>query len=136
MLLVSVILSLLAAIGTVAIALKYILGPAPAGYHREMIAAQGGEISDVVVKITWALNKVFGFSLVGIALAMAGLAIFGVYADIFWAKALLLLVGAAVCVPLAAVTFKMEKATGVKTPWRPAVIMLAITVTAFGFSIV
>lgn len=136
MLLASVILSVLTALGTLAIALKYIFGPAPADYHREMITAQGEDISDIVAKVTWALNKAFGFSLIGIALCFAGLAIFGVFNGLLWAKVLLVIVVITVSLPLTVVAFKMEKLTGVKAPWRPAAFMLVLGLTAFVLSIV
>ena len=135
MLLVALIFDTLAALGIVFVASKYIFGPAPTGYHREMLEKHGAEISETAAMVYGALNKVFGFSLVGGAVAIIGLGWFGVYAGLFWAKALLLLAGLIPAGGLTIVAIRMEARLGVRTPWRVAAGISMLLGLGFVFAI-
>ena len=91
MLIVSVVLYLVASVGLVALALKYLMGPAPTEYHTEILKRAGLRVEPAVGKVTGALNQVIGSALLAIAVMAAALAVFGVGNRMFWANAALLI---------------------------------------------
>ena len=135
MLLAAFIFDVLAALGVVFVASKYIFGPSPTGYHRAMLEKHGADISPTSMLVYGALNKVFGFSLIGSAVAIIGLGWFGVYADLGWAKALLLIVGLIPSGGLTFVAIRMEATMGVRTPWRAAAGISSLLGLGFVFSL-
>ena len=61
----SLILLLAAAFGVFILAMKYLLGPAPAGYHAEILKADNIEITGILPTLFRAINIVFASSFFG-----------------------------------------------------------------------
>ena len=126
MLTLAVLLFLAVAVGLAALGARYALGPAPADYHAEILRRAGAEIHVEVVRGTRALNVVLGASLLALAAMVAFLAVYGVWADLFWAKlarlAGLLIVG----LPTLSMTRRVQAETGVVTPSRPAAVLVGV----------
>jgi hypothetical protein len=135
MLMAAVILDILAAAGLSALAAKYFFGPAPADYHGNMLTAGGTDIDDTMRLVFAAINRAFGGALFALSLTIAALAVFGVTADMMWAKVVIVLAALLAGVPAASVAYAAEKKTGQKTPWRAAAVLVAIAVVAFVISL-
>lgn len=133
---IAAILFLCVAAGLAAVGAKYAFGPAPADYHARMLRRGGAEIHAEVARVTGALNQALGASLFALAAAVAGLAVFGVLADAFWAKATLLAVLLIVGLPSLLTARRMQAETGVTTPARPIAALLGLSVAAFLISLV
>jgi hypothetical protein len=58
-----------------------------------------------------------------------------VYQDLFWAKALVMIMGVIVGIPSTLVTYRVKQQTSVNTPWKPALALTAILIIAFVFSL-
>lgn len=135
MLMAAVILNMLAALGLLALSGKYLLGPAPTDYHAEILRKNGVEVTGIVPVLFRAINVALGSSVLALAVVLAGLTWFGVQQDIGWAKGAVVIAGLLAGLPSAAVTYRMEARTGVRTPWRAAFGLTVIFVVAFGLSV-
>ena len=135
MLLAAVVLNFLTAFLLALLGGKYLRGPAPADYHEEILKAAGAEITETHKGVFRALNVVVGAGFYAQAFVIFFVTYFGVWDDLFWAKCAVL--GAAVMsgVPATLAAQQLEKHTQVMTPWRPGVVMLALSVIAFILSI-
>ena len=112
-------------------ALKYGRGPVPASYHREIM---GESIPENVLGVIRALYRVFGAALAALAVAGAALALGPLAQGAQWAKLVIFVVVLLVAVPSTLVPWQVEKATGVRTPWRIAAILLGVSTLAFVLS--
>ncbi len=131
MLIVSVVLYLVASIGLVILALKYLFGPAPTDYHSEILKRAGVQVDPALARVTGALNQVLGSALLAFAVLVSALALFGVGARLFWANAALLIAVLILGGLATRVAYGLEQQTGVRTPWRPAAALTGIAVVAF-----
>lgn len=136
MLMVAVIINLFVAFGLVALSTKYLFGPAPADYHAEILVAGGIEITGPLPGVFKAANTVIGSGFLSIALGSAALVWFGVQADLLWAKFAVLAMALLAGIPSSEIARRLEKATGVKTPWRPGFAMTGLSLAAFFLAIV
>ncbi len=75
-------------------------------------------------------------SLYGVVAAIAALAVFCVGQGVFWAKATILAIAIVVATPIFLSTYRMERLTGVKTPWRPTLGLFGIEIAGFVLSMV
>jgi hypothetical protein len=132
MLFVAVILYCLAMAGTAAMALKYGRGPVPVSYHRDII---GDPIPANVLTVLRVLYRVLGAALAALALAGAALALGPLAQGAVWAKFVIFATVLLVAVPSTMVPRQVEKATGVRTPWRVAAILLGVSALAFVLSV-
>jgi len=128
---VAVALYCLAMAGVAAMALKYGRGPVPQDYHKAIL---GDQIPDAVLTVIGALYRVFGAALAALALAGAALALGPLAQGALWAKFVIFAVAVLVAVPSMIVPRQVENATGVRTPWRIAAVLLAVSVVAFVLS--
>lgn len=135
MLAVAVVLFLVCAAGIAALGAKYAFGPAPADYHAEILRRGGAEIHAEVARVIGALNAALGAGFGGLSALMAATAVFGVAADLLWAKTALLASVLIVGLPTLAVTRRVQAATGATTPVRPTIALLAVGVVAFLLSL-
>lgn len=136
MLMTAVIINLLVAFGLVALSTKYLFGPAPTDYHAEILVAGGIEITGSVPGVFKAVNTVIGSGFLSIALGSTALVWFGVQADLLWAKLAVLAMALLAGIPSSEVARRMEKTTGVKTPWRPGYAMTALSLVAFFLAVI
>lgn len=111
---------LLAVPGILALAAKYAFGPVPADYHAEIFARAGVTPPAPVLTILAAIYRSLAGALAAVALAIAALAVVVGLGTARWPllvlAAMALLVGGAATFA----TLRVERATGVRTPWRPA----------------
>ncbi len=131
MLNVAVILYCLVMVGVVAMALKYGRGPVPASYHKDIM---GDQIPENILGVLHALYRVLGAAFAALALAGVALALGPLAQGAEWAKFVIFAVVMLVAVPSTMVPWQVEKATGVRTPWRFAAIMLGVSALAFVLS--
>lgn len=136
MLMIAVVLNLGAALGMAAIAAKYFFGPAPADYHNEILRAASAEIDSTHQMIFGALNKALGSAMFALTIAIAAITVFGVYQDMFWAKALVVIMGIIFGLPSTMITYRVNQKTGVTTPWKPALALTVTLLVAFLFSVI
>ncbi|MCC5965469.1 MAG: hypothetical protein JJU24_04970 [Natronohydrobacter sp.] len=114
-------LHLLAALGVLGLAAKYAFGPVPADYHAQ-IFKRGGVIPDTPVLTV--LRAVY-LALAGMLLAVA-IGIVTISFTVWQSGSSAPVLGALAVMALAAggvsglATLQVERATGVRTPWRPA----------------
>lgn len=133
MLSLSVILYLLASLGVMAMGIKYIRAKPPLDYHAEITKAD--ELGEATLKVFGALYKVMGGGFLSLGIVLVMLTLFGVWNDVLWAK-LTVFVGALIAGGFAAlIPREVEQVTGVKTPWRIAAALTALTIIAFVISI-
>ena len=136
MLMIAIALDLLAAAGLCALAAKYTFGPAPAGYHAEIMRGAGHDIDETVKRLFGGINAALGGGFFALAVALAAMTLFGVYQDLLWAKLAVVVTGLLAGVPSALAVRSVELHTGVKTPWKLAVILMAVLVLAFVLSLI
>lgn len=80
----SLILFLAAAFGVFILAMKYLLGPAPAGYHAEILKADNIEITGILPTLFRAINIVFASSFLAISFAIASLSCYAFQSLLQW----------------------------------------------------
>jgi len=135
MLLVSVWLYCIAALGAAVLGLRYLLGPVPAGYHAEILNRDRVEQPEGLRLVLTALYRVTGGAILGAALAICLLA-FGLTPGAPLGVAMApALVGLFMGLPGVLLPWNVEKATGVRTPWRLSAVLSGIVALAFLLSI-
>ena len=134
MLSTSVALNLLASLGIFVMGLKYVRAEPPLDYHAEIMKDQNTSAETLMV--LGALYKAMGGGFIALAFVVAILAVFGVWNDVFWAK-LAILIGALVAGGFTALGARtVEISTGVRTPWRIALGLTAVSTVAFILSVI
>ena len=133
MLSLGVILYLLVSIGVIVMGIKYIRAKPPLDYHAEITKAD--ELGEATLKVFGALYKVMGGGFLSLGIMLAMVTLFGVWNDALWAK-LTILLGAIIAGGFSAlIPREVEQVTGVRTPWRIAAALTALTIVAFVISI-
>lgn len=135
MLLIATLLFYAVAIGVAVLAAKYGFGAVPADYHREILTKSGQEASGSMLLILKALYRAVAAALFAVAIGIALVTFNGVYQDIGWAKLVVLAMVLIVGIPSTLITYEVEKASGVTTPWRAAAGLTGISVAAFLLSL-
>ncbi len=130
MLIYSTILLCIAALGVAGLAAKYLLGPAPADYHIKILQHDGVDVTDGHKRVFRALYLVLGCMALSLASILAILALIPIAQDMFWAKLAVLIIGVITAVGACGVPYRVEKETGVRTPWRPAACIIVILIVA------
>ena len=120
---------LLVAAGAALMAMKYLAGPVPADYHRQIIEKSGGGIETGHQQVLTALYRAMGGGFLGNAVSLALLAWFA--GSSAWGQWAILLTGLASLVPIMMIAYRTERETGVKTPWRIAAILQVVLIAAF-----
>lgn len=123
------ILQLLVSAGTALMGLKFLTGSVPASYHREIIEAAGNKIEGGHVQVLTAAYRSMGAGFLALAVSLAMIVWFA--GSTSWGQAAILLSGLVSLLPILLVTYRTEKASGVRTPWRFAAILLLLLVVAF-----
>ncbi len=132
----SSILMGVAALGAAAMGVKYGFGPVPATYHAEIIGKDGaGATGQNTLHVLTALYRVLGGALIAVALLVAALALGPIRAGAFWAVFVATLAGLCVAVPAAIVPFRVERATGIATPWKVGAIFAVVLLLGLGASV-
>ena len=116
----------LSALGVAGLAAKYLLGPAPMAYHTAIMAHDGVEATDGHNWVFRALYTVLGSLSLALAVTLAVLALIPVAQGAFWAKLTVLVMGITSAAGGFGVPCRVEKATGVRTPWRPAAVLFVM----------
>ena len=120
----------LAALGLVALAARYLFGPAPADYHRQILSHDGvGDVAPLT-PIFRTLYVIIGSSVLSVALGVGALAAGPVLAGSGQAVAIATGMALVAGVPAGVVAWQAERRTGVRTPWRPVAGLTALV--AFG----
>ena len=133
MLALSVGLYLCAALGVGAMGIKYIRAQPPLDYHAGITRAEN--LGPETLRVLGALYKVMGGAFLSLGIVLALLALFGVWNDLFWAK-LAILTGTLIAGGFSALVPRaVEQSTGVRTPWRIAIVLIIVIVVAFLLSI-
>ena len=136
MLMIAVGLNCLAALLLIALAGKYLLGPAPADYHEEVLREAGADISSAHKGVFRAVNFVIGSGFLAQAILILLVTYFGVMQDILWAKVTVLVAAVVAGLPPTIAAQQMEKRTRVRTPWRPGIGLMVIVIAAFVLSVI
>jgi hypothetical protein len=125
-----VALQLIVAAAVLVLSAKYLFGPVPADYHRRIISGNEGDgvISDGVQKVLTALYRAMGgaFCATGVAVGLIGWFAQGTDLSLFGIPAIALVAA----LPTIFVAHRTEKATGVRTPWRPPLAVAGLAVVA------
>lgn len=132
----SAILMGVAALGAAAMGLKYGLGPVPAPYHTQIMARDGaGAGGESTLHVLTALYRVLGGALVAVALLIAALAVGPIRDGEVWAVVVAAVAGLLVAVPGTLVPLRVERATGVATPWKISAIFAIVLLAGLGTSV-
>ena len=117
----------LSVLGILAMAAKFGLGPVPADYHAEILARGGTDpVPSPVVTVLGAVYRALAGLLIAVALGLTALALelrAGGGAVVFVAMAGMVLAAGGVT---ALVTLRVERETGVRTPWRLATALVVM----------
>mgnify|MGYP006290331791 CR=1 FL=1 len=116
----------LAALGLLVLAATYLFGPAPADYHRQILAHDGLHDVEPVKHIFRALYVVIGGALISVSLGVGALAAGPVLTGSGQAVATATGMALAAGVPAGFVGWQAERRTGVRTPWRQAAALTAL----------
>ena len=98
--------------------------------HLDEVAPDGQ-----LLLVLTLLYRIAGFALIAAALGYAALAIGGVTAGLFWAKAVMLVMALVVGLPVGIAGYRAEVATTVVTPWRAVFGLTGAAVLAFVLSV-
>jgi hypothetical protein len=131
---VSLALYYLAALGCIFMAARYLFGALPTNYHKDMVQKAGVEMPEIFETILMSHGRALGA-----ALLASGVSIY-LFADMieldsnFIVRLRPVLVGLIIGMPITVYTKRLEEQTGVQTPWRVSVVLLAVLLAGFGFS--
>ena len=134
MLTIGVFLLCVAALGFVGLAAKYILGEAPLDYHANILAHDGVTVTSGHARVFRAIYAVMGSFALALAVALAALALYPISEGALWARVTVLVVSVIAGWGGCAVPFFVERATGVRTPWRPAAALLSVVAIGLVFT--
>ena len=124
----------LASLGTIFMAARYLFGSLPTQYHRDMVEKAGGEMSEILETILLSHGRALGA-----ALLASGVSIY-LFADMIEADSNFIirlrpvLVGLIIGMPITVYTRQLDEKTGVQTPWRVSLVLLAVLMGGFGLS--
>ncbi len=131
MLSISIVLFCLAAAGTAAMAAKYGLGPVPADYHGKILENDGKPPSENAIRVLRSIYRIMAGALLALALTLAALALIPISQDALWAKLVAFFAGGLVAAPSLLMAYRLEQETGVRTPWRIVLVIIALLIAAF-----
>lgn len=125
----------LAAVGAASIALSYMIGEMPKPYYREILERDGVEVTPGLLALLTSLSRVAGAGMLAVAAS-----VFVFAAQITESSHMLvqlrpLLVGMIVLLPCVIMPKRVEEVSGIRTPWRAAVSLVALLLAAFAASI-
>ncbi|WP_137699677.1 hypothetical protein [Marimonas lutisalis] len=125
----------IAALGAALMGAKYGFGPVPADYHAQIVEKDGAPPGTHLLLVLTALYRTLAGALFAVAILVAALALGPIRAGEVWAVLLAAVAGLCVAVPAALVPLRVERATGVGTPWKigvlSGVLILAGLIAAF-----
>ncbi len=131
----SLVLYGLAALGTLFVAATYLFGTVPTRYHREVLEKDDTPLTPGLELVMTALCRVLGAGLMASGIAALLFALDLEASDPLALKIRPLLIALIVGVPCVIYPHRVETATGVRTPWRAAVALVAVMLAAFIASI-
>ncbi|MFK7901316.1 MAG: hypothetical protein AB8B49_00575 [Nitratireductor sp.] len=135
MLQIAIYIHLLVATGLALLAAYYLFGPVPTSYHAKILEKWKLEIQPQHKIGFQAINLILGALLLALSLCIFVVTSFAITQGILWAKLLIASMGLITGCPATYIAYKIEKATGVKTPWRIALAMTLCMILAFALSI-
>jgi len=124
------ILIAVAVLGLLGLAAKYAFGPVPAGYHAEILGRAGRAPDARLTMVLGALYRALAGALLAVALGLVALAWTGGWLAMLALAAMVLAVG----LPSGLATWRVERATGVRTPWRAAAGLSALALLGAALS--
>ena len=127
----SLILLLAAAFGVFILAMKYLLGPAPAGYHAEILKADNIEITGILPTLFRVINIVFASSFLAISFAIASLNWYAFQSLLQWPLVIAVVVALLAGLPSAEIARRMEQKSNVRTPWRMGYALVLLVTLGF-----
>ncbi|NCW54151.1 MAG: hypothetical protein EB086_05975 [Rhodobacteraceae bacterium] len=122
---------LAAAFGVFILAMKYLLGPAPAGYHAEILKADNIEITGILPTLFRAINIVFASSFLAISFAIASLSWYAFQSLLQWPLVIAVVVALLAGLPSAEIARRMEQKSNVRTPWRMGYALVLLVTLGF-----
>jgi len=126
----SVILFCIAGLGALAMGLKYSFSAPPMRYHAELLGTEADPPSDGLHNVLTALYRAFGGVLSGLAVAIFSLALWPIADGNLPAAIGAFFAGSIAAMTTTLTPLKLERATGVRTPWRIAAGLEVVLVAA------
>ncbi len=111
--------------------MKYLLGPAPAGYHAEILKADNIEITGILPTLFRAINIVFASSFLAISFAIASLSWYAFQSLLQWPLVIAVVVALLAGLPSAEIARRMEQKSNVRTPWRMGYALVLLVTLGF-----
>jgi hypothetical protein len=121
--------------GLVALAAKYLFGPAPTTHHAAVLRQGGGTIGEPQRLLFVTLNRILGCCQLAIAAGAFALAWLGLSEDRLGAKLAFIAMALLVGVPAALAMQRLERLTGIRNPWRATVALTALALLGFAASL-
>lgn len=134
MLLMSVFLWCLAGFLQIALAAKYMRADGPVDYHAAIIGDE--PLGPGTRTVMTALYRVTGGAYAALGLTTIIVAVWGVGADAFWPKGALLILILSSGLAAGLTMYRVERGTGVRTPWRVVASITGVGGLAFVLSII
>jgi len=120
----------LVSLGLLALALRYGVGAVPLGYHAEILARDGAAPGANARLVLGALYRTLAGALAAMALLVAGGAALTLEAAPAATAGLIFAATLLAGVPAALVPRRVEVETGVRTPWRASLALVAVSALA------
>jgi hypothetical protein len=127
---ISALLFCLAALGTLAMGVKYIASAVPAPYHASILGGEATALPDNLVAVLTAIYRSFGGAVIGLGVAMLCLAIWPIAEGNEPAAFGAFLAGSVAAISATLAPRSLEQKTGVRTPWRVAAALELVLVGA------
>ncbi|MAM62476.1 hypothetical protein [Maritimibacter sp. UBA3975] len=119
----------------VAMAARYGLARGIHGYHKDAMGASADPEAPGVTLVFRALYLAIGFGTLAVALGYAVL-VFRVTPDLGYGTGYAFVMASVLAVPMLAVTWRVERMSGVKTPWRVILAGTVLAVIAYALSLI
>jgi hypothetical protein len=126
----------LAALGLIALAGKYLFGPAPADYHRQILSHDGVDNVEPLRRLFRALYVLIGSAFLSIALGVGALAAGPILDGSGEAVAIATVMALVAGLPSGLVAWQAERRTDVRTPWRAALALTGLVVVGAALAVV
>jgi hypothetical protein len=130
MILASQALFALAAAGLLGLAARYGLGAVPLPYHAEIMSRGGGAPGEGGLAVLRAVYRSLAAAFAGFALLVLGAAVVLLPGAPAATAGLIMAASLAAAIPTALATRGVERASGVRTPWRAAVALAGVVILA------
>ena len=104
-------------------AAKYGRGPVPVTYHRLILEKEGSSLTPHMTLILTGVYRAFAGTMLALGLMIVALSLGPARTGELWAEAALLLAGFAFVAGSSLTPYRVERITGVQTPWRLSLVI-------------